>query len=196
VLFRSLPFISVQGDNWTNEWIKDTKLFVEALNFSILSDQATASRDKVKLVDSRIGVDLWHEWNLKDIDASVPWAEIWGNLSYRQTNFIAEANNFPGNTFNTYLLYLQSKWGLHMSGGVRPYLCSYLTYSGVSKSWLNNLYYGVGLRMEPFREQKESPELLKKFKMFVEVTSIAWLKDNEGRPMSDLRFGIDLTFGR
>lgn len=193
---RILPFLSFQSDSWANEWVNDVKIFVETLSLSMLSDQSTATRDKVKTTDNRIGMDVWHEWNLKEINYGVPWAEIWGNLSYRQSNFIAEANNFPGNSYNTYLLYLQTKWGMHLAGGVRPYLCSYLTYSGASKSWLNNLYYGAGLRVEPFREQKDPPEILRKFKMFIEVLGIAWLKENDGRPQNELCFGVDLTFGR
>ena len=193
---RILPFLGYQSTSWQDEWLNDVKFFVEALSLSILNDQATADRDKVHTTDSRIGVDVWHEWNLKDIDPNVPWAEVWGNLVYRDTNFFAEANNFPGNQFKTYLLYLQTKWGMHLSGGIRPYLCSYLTYSGVPKSWLNSFYYGAGLRMEPFREQKDSPDILRKFKMFVEVLGISWLKENDVRPASDVRFGVDFTFGR
>lgn len=193
---RLMPFLNYQGTDWTNEWFKDIKIFAEALRLTILNDQSIADRDRVKLNDARFGLDAWHEWNLKEIDPKVPWAEVWGNLSYRQTNFIAEANNFPNNQFNTYLLYLQTKWGMHLGGGIRPYLCSYLTYSGASKSWLNSFFYGIGLRMEPFREQNDPPEILRKFKMFVEVLGVSWLKENEGRPISDLRFGIDFTFGR
>ncbi|KAF0134937.1 MAG: hypothetical protein FD145_318 [Candidatus Saganbacteria bacterium] len=193
---RLMPFTSYQSTDWTNEWIKDLKLFSEVLRMSVLNDKATADVDKIKTSDFRVGVDVWHEWNLKEIDNKAPWAEIWGNLSYRQTSFFAEANNFPNNQFNTYLLYLQSKWGMHFDGGIRPYVCSYLTYSGVPKSWLNSFYYGLGLRVEPFREQKDPPEMLKKFKMFLEVLGISWLKENEGRPSSDFRFGVDFTFGR
>lgn len=193
---RVLPFLSYQGTGWQNEWINDVKFFVEALSLSVFNDQSTATRDKVHTSDSRIGIDVWHEWNLKEIDPNVPWAEVWGNLAYRDTNFFAEANNFSGNQFRTFLLNLQAKCGMHLGGGIRPYLATYLISSGASKSWLNNLYYGAGLRMEPFREQKDSPDILRKFKMFIEVLSVAWLKESEGRPSTDLRFGVDLTFGR
>ncbi|HTY13759.1 MAG TPA: hypothetical protein VMD02_06190 [Candidatus Omnitrophota bacterium] len=194
---RMLPFFSYESSSWANEWLKDVKLFVETVNLTILNDQVSADHDQLKYTDSRWGLDLWHEWNLnKDIDTGMPWDEMWLNLSYRQTDFMALANNFPGDQFNTYLLYLQNKFGMHLSGGIRPYLVTYLTTAGVSKSWLNSLYYGVGLRMEPFRDQKDPPEILRKFKMFVEVLNIAWLKENEGRPGTDLYFGVDLTFGR
>ncbi len=193
---RVLPFLNYESSSWANEWLKDVKLFVETVTLSVLNDQTTADHDRIQQNDTRFGIDLWHEWNLKDINYSAPWAEMWGNLSYRKTDFLALANNFPGDKFDTYLLYLQTKFGFHLGGGIRPYLATYLTSSGVSKSWLNSLYYGVGLRMEPFREQKDSPEILRKFKMFIEVLNIAWLNENEGRPSNDLYFGIDLTFGR
>jgi hypothetical protein len=122
----------------------------------------------------------------------LPWAEVWGNLSYRDTNFTD--NSIP--KFKTYLLFLHTKMGVHLAGGVRPYLATDLTMSSRPEAWYNSLYYGAGVRFEPFREQKDPPEILRKFKMFVEVMGISWLQQKDSRPSSDMRFGIDFTYGR
>ena len=188
---RVFPFLNYQAAGWADEWLRDVKFYAETLSLSILNDPAEAAAAKVKTADNRFGADFWHEWNLKDIDPKAPWAEAWGNISYYTTDF----QTFD---FNTYLFYLQTKYGIHLGNGVRPYLASYLTYSGLPQSWLNNWYYGVGLRIEPFREQANPPEILRKFRMFIEVLGIAWLQENDTppRPNSELRFGMETTFGR
>jgi hypothetical protein len=189
---RVYPFLSYQGTTWANEWIPDVKFFAETLKLAFLKDETTAVADGVKTSDTRYGADLWHEWNLKDINMALPWNELWANLSHRSTDFSKFSK------FDTFILTLQNKFGVHMGGGVRPYLATYLTYTADrSEPWYNSFYYGVGGRVEPFREQKDSPELLRKFKMFVEVLGIAWLKDvDPTRPNNDFRFGIDFTYGR
>jgi hypothetical protein len=74
---------------------------------------------------------------------------------------------------------------------------TYLTTAGRDDDWYNSLYYGLGVRMEPFLEMEAPPEILRKFKMFIEVLGISWLKGNTtSRPTQDIRFGIDFTYGR
>ena len=189
---RTYPLANFAGDSWMNEWIKDIKVFAEVLNLSILQGQATATTSEVKTNDFRVGLDLWHEWNLNEPDNKYPWAEVWGNLSYRDTNFIDKY--IP--KFKTYLLFLHTKMGVHLPGGVRPYLTTDLTASSRPEAWYNSLYYGVGVRFEPFCEQKDPPELLRKFKMYMEVLGISWLAQKDSRPQNDMRFGIDFTYGR
>lgn len=189
---RFYPFTNFVGDNWANEWIRDVKVFVETLNLMVLQDKTNATNNEVKTTDFRVGLDLWHEWNMKEPDNKYPWAEVWGNLSYRDTNFIDKY--IP--RFKTYLLFLHTKLGVHLAGGVRPYLATDLTMSSRPEAWYNSLYYGAGVRFEPFREQKDPPEILRKFKMFVEVMGISWLQQRDSRPTSDMRFGIDFTYGR
>jgi hypothetical protein len=188
---RACPFAQFVGDSWANEWVKDIKLFVEVMSLSFLKDEVTAQNNNVKPHDTRFGMDLWHEWNLKDINTSVPWNEMWANLSFRETN-LTEPEYFN----RTYLLYVRNRLGLHLTGGLRPYLVTDLTYAGNDKAWYNSLYYGAGARVEPFREAKDSPEILRKFKMFIEILGVSWLKDKDSRPTSDLRFGVDFTFGK
>ena len=83
-----------------------------------------------------------------------------------------------------------------MGKGIRPYVVLDLMYSGRPEAWFNNLFYGLGLRIEPFSEQQDPPEMLKKFKMFAEVLGIAWLREADSRPGNDLRFGVEFTIGR
>jgi len=192
---RALPFSSAEVKGPLLEWIKDIKLYGEILTLTFLKDGDTAKANKVKTDDFRYGIDVWHEWNLQNINRNLFWGEMWGNVSYRNTNFFDPMSGMD--KFQTYLGYLQLKIGRHLFGGVRPYAAGYLTTSGNPQPWLNSFYYGLGIRMEPFREQENAPEILRKFKMFVEGLKISWLADQDPtRPTSDVRFGIDFTYGR
>lgn len=192
---RAMPFTSYETTSVILEWVKDVKLFGEILSLSFLSDKATAEANGVKTSDFRFGIDVWHEWNLQNINPKLFWGEMWGNLTYRNTNFYDPQSGID--KFQSYLANLQLKVGRHMEGGIRPYAAIYLTKSGLSKVWLNSFYYGLGLRMEPFREQELSPEILRKFKMFIETMQISWLSDQDAsRPTSDMRFGVEFTYGR
>lgn len=186
---RALPFLKYQTTNWMNEWIPDVKFFVEILSLTFLKNRISAEAIGVKVNDTRFGIDIWHEWNLKKPDPAYPWAESWLNLSYRDTNFYQEK-------FATYLLFWRSKLGGYMGAGICPYLVADLMYSGRPEAWFNNLYYGVGLRIEPFLGAKDTPEILRKFKMFAEMLGIAWLREADSRPGNDLRFGVEFTIGR
>lgn len=188
---RVMPLSGVSPEGWALEWLPDVKLFYEKLGLSFLKDEQTAIANSVKTTDTRWGLDLWHEWNLKNPNPELLWDETWFNLSYRETDFATF------NFYRTYLLYWQNKIGLHSSMGLRPYIATYLTSSGRSEEWYNSLYYGLGIRVEPFLEMSEPPEILRKFKMFIEVLGISWLKGNTtNRPSQDVRLGIDFTYGR
>jgi len=188
---RVLPFTALSPEGWATEWLPDVKLFYEKLGLTFIKDEQAAIANNVKTTDTRWGMDLWHEWNLKNPNPQLLWDETWFNLSYRETDFATF------NYYRTYLLYWQNKIGLHSVSGLRPYLATYLTSSGRSEEWYNSLYYGLGVRVEPFLEMAEPPELLRKFKMFIEVLGISWLKGNtSNRPSQDIRLGIDFTYGR
>ncbi|MBI5700808.1 hypothetical protein HZC34_03045 [Candidatus Saganbacteria bacterium] len=192
---RSMPFVSFETTSWALEWIRDTKIYAEILTLNFLKGKATAEANGVKTNDYRIGIDIWHEWNLQNAKAKAPWAEMWTRIDYRNTNFYDPMSGLD--KFQNFLGYFQLKIGRHLPGGVRPYLASYLTISGLKKVWLNNLYYGAGIRMEPFRDQENSPELLRKFKMYIEGLNISYLAElDPTRPVTDMRFGIEFTYGR
>lgn len=190
---RAMPYTSFETSSWALEWIRSIKLYGEILSMTFLKDGTTAKNNGVKTSDVRFGVDVWHEWNLSKPNPSVNWAQVWGNVTYRETNFYDPLNT---NKFQTYVGYMQLKIGRHM-GTIKPYLAGYLTSSGNPLPWLNSLYYGLGLRMEPFRGDETAPELLRTFNMYVEALNISWLADQDPtRPNTDTRFGIEFTYGR
>jgi len=181
---------------WLNEWIPDIKIFVEGLGANYLKGAASAESAGLSKTDTRLGLDLWHEWNLDKPDEGSPWGELWTNLSYRSSNFGWEP-------FNNYIFYFQPKVGRHLGRGIEPYLRADIVYSGksgASYSFLNVADYGVGIRFEPWRNREGASELLGKFKMFFEVLGVSYLKDKPAAANQvvdrDLRFGIDFSFGR
>ena len=193
---RLKPWESYKGAGWQDEWIRDVKVFTEVLQSKYFMNAASAEAAGLSVNDTVYGLELYHEWNLDQADTSLPWGELWSKLMYRNTNFGWEP-------FNTYVLYFQPKLGIHLPGGVEPYLRADLTYSGKSGpsySYLNVADYGVGLRIEPWRRLYEDNDFVRKFKMFVEVVGVSFLKDKPTDPnkqvSTDVRFGIDFSYGR
>jgi hypothetical protein len=194
---RVKPFEAVfPGTNWANEWIRDIKVFGESLSAGYTKGKASAEAAGLAQSDTRYGFDLWHEWNLDHPDETVPWAELWSNLSFRTTNFGWE-------DFHNYVFYFQPKIGRHLGRGIEAYLKADLVYSGKGGPnyyFLNNADYGLGIRFEPWRGMESAPELLRKFKMFFEFLSVSYLKEKPTVPSQvvnqDVRFGIDFSYGR
>ena len=187
---RFKPFEGFKGSGWQDEWVRDVKIFAESLNASYFKNAVSAEANKK--TDTRYGLDLWHEWNLDKPDLTNCWGEFWANLSYRSTNFTTLESG-------SYIFYFQPKLGRHLGQGIEVYLRGDLTSSDKTDYWLNVADYGVGIRFEPWRETADKGSLLKKFKMFVEVLSASYLKEkpDPGKTVSsDVRFGIDFSYGR
>ncbi|MBN3032838.1 MAG: hypothetical protein JW873_01960 [Candidatus Saganbacteria bacterium] len=201
---RCKPFeAGFPGTNWANEWIRDIKVFYESLNASYTKGAASAEASGLAKSDTRCGFDLWHEWNLDKPDESLPWAELWTNLSYRTTNFGWSLATGEAPSFNDYIFYFQPKLGRHLGRGIETYLKADIVYSGKggpSFYFLNEADYGLGIRFEPWRRIESAPELLRKFKMFCEVLGVSYLKEKPADPNQvvnrDVRFGIDFSYGR
>jgi hypothetical protein len=141
----------------------------------------------------RYGIEIWKEWNLDDPNEKLPWGELWANFSFRSTDFSTRE-------VGRQVYYFQPKFGWHLGGGIETYLRADIVYSDVNDYWLNMADYGVGLRFEPWRKIGDTNDLLRKFKMFAEVLGVSYLKD---RPQdlnkevsSDIRFGVDFSYGR
>jgi len=195
---RVKPFEGFGGTGWGNEWVRDVKIFAESLSASYFKDAASAEAAGLAQKDTRYGIDLWHEWNLDEVDDGLPWGELWMNLSMRETNFGWE----PGG-FNDWVFYFQPKLGRHLGNGIQAYLRADLTMSGKegpSYYFLNIADYGLGVRFEPWRQGGAQNDLLRKFKMYAEILGVSYLKDKPADPnkqvATDARFGIDFSFGR
>ena len=191
---RVKPFTGYQSDTFPLDLVKDIKFYGEVLGLAFLKDEQTAVSNEVTTNDFRFGLDIWHEWGLKDGDDLTYWGELWANLGYRSTNFYDKVNFTK---FQTYVGYLQLKGGQHIGNGIKPYLAIYSNSSGSSKAWLNNFMYGGGIRFEPFMNDLRAPAIFQKFKMYVEYLSIILTADQDPtRPNYDLRFGVEMTQGR
>ena len=195
---RLKPFQGFESSGWQNEWIPNVKIFAENLSASYFKGGSSAEADGLATKDTRYGIDLWQEWNLDSPDESLPWGELWTNLSYRDTNFV-----WRGEEFKTYVFNFQPKFGKHFGRGIEAYLRADAVMSpksGPSYSFLNVADYGVGIRFEPWRKTDIDNDFLKKFKMFIEVLGISYLKDKPADPTknvaSDVRFGVDFSYGR
>ncbi|MFC1510789.1 hypothetical protein ACFL5U_00155 [Candidatus Margulisiibacteriota bacterium] len=190
---RYVPLESYAAQGWMDEWLRGLKIYVETLNASYYKNSASAEAAGLNNQDTRYGLEVWHEWNLDKPDRDVPWAELWAKLGFRSTNFTAT-------DFNSYILYLQPKVGRHIGKGVGAYLRLDLTYSGKDDYWLNVADYGVGVRFDPWREGSGVNDLLRKFNMYVEFLAVTYLKDrptdSNKEVSSDVRFGIDFSYGR
>lgn len=190
---RIKPFESFFSTGWENEWIKDVKVFAESLNASYFKGQASAEAAGLAKTDTQYGLELWHEWNLDHANADIPWAELWSKLVYKKTNF-------SWTDFSTYIFYFQPKIGKHLGGGAEIYAKADITTSPNDSYWLNTADYGVGFRFEPFRNEMNDNEFIRKFKIFAEVLGCSYLKDAPTdlakKVSSDARFGIDFSYGR
>jgi len=190
---RYKPLESYLGSGWQDEWIRDVKIFAESLSASYFKNAASAEAANLKTTDTRYGLEIWHEWNLDKADESLPWGELWANLSARSTNFSTRESN-------NYVLYFQPKIGRHLGNGIGVYLRADIAYSDLDDYWLNVADYGVGIRFEPWRKSGGENDIFRKFKMFAEVLGVSYLKDKPEDPKKevdmDVRFGIDFSFGR
>lgn len=193
---RFRPFDNLQVTHWYNEWLRDVKIFVEDLSASYLKNAASA--EGLSNTDLRAGIDVWHEWNLDNPDEKLPWGEMWLNWSYRDTNF-----GWDPNGFKSYVFLFQPKIGRHLGTGIEAYLRGDLTLSGREGPdyyFLNVADYGFGLRLEPWRSTSSLNDLLRKLKLYLEVLGVSYLKDkptdSTKQVASDVRFGIDCSYGR
>jgi hypothetical protein len=171
-----------------------TKIYVENLASNYFKNAASA--DALAKTDVRYGVEVYHEWNQDNPNKNLPWGEIWLNCSARSTNF-------GWATFESYVLFAQPKIGIHLGEGIGAYLRGDITSSnkeGSDYSFLNVADYGVGIKFEPWRKMGKLNDLLRKFKMYVEILGVSYLKDPPADPSkvvsSDVRFGIDFSYGR
>lgn len=190
---RYKPFESYGGSGWQDEWVRDVKVYAESLGSSYLKNAASAEADGLKTTDTRYGIEVWHEWNLDKPKESLPWGELWANISARSTNFSTVESN-------SYVFYFQPKIGRHLGRGIGIYLRGDVTYSDRDDYWLNIADYGIGVRFEPWRQSGGENNLFHKFKMFAEILGVSYLKDKPAdsnkEVATDARFGIDFSFGR
>lgn len=185
------------------DWLQDLKVFWETLSVQWMSEDESDPDDNPEYnytTDSRIGLDIWHEWNqpgpYKVENRRMLWGELWARLSYRSTNFGCDK-------FDNWLFTFQPKVGVYTwkflnNFSFEPYFKADAVVSGSDLYYYNNVTYGLGIRIRPFLSGYifgEDFQVLKKLKLFVEVLSVSYLKER-GEVDHDFRFGFDFNFGR
>jgi len=193
---RILPFSGLAASGWLADIFRAMKFYSENLNASYLKDNASAEAAGLAKTDRRSGVEIYQEWNLDNANYNSPWTELWFNYSSRTTNFGWE-------DFNSYVMYLQTKFGRHLGDGIEVYLRGDITSSGKdtpSYYFINVADYGVGVRFEPWRNTGTADDLMRKFKMFAEVLGVSYLRNKPADQTkvvdSDVRFGVEFSYGR
>ena len=190
------------------DWLQDLKIFYETLSVHWTTKDDEDVNDNPELYykeDCRSGVEIWHTWNEPGPyvveNRHMLWGELWAHASYRTTNFGYDK-------LDNYIAYFQPKVGIYLfkffdNLSIEPYFKADVIESGKTYSYLNNMDYGVGVRIRPFVSGKLfgfDLQPLKKLKFFVESLAASYLKDNprEGNDFvnHDVRFGIDFDYGR
>jgi len=196
---RVMPFQRVKIGGIFGDIVREVRVYAEQLSASYQNGQASAEAAGLAKEDKRYGIEIYREWNLDNPDIGAPWGELWTKLDWRETNFGWE-------DFNDYVLYLQTKFGRHLSDGIEVYLRADITASGKDTPdyyFLNIADYGVGLRFEPWRQIGKTNDLLRKFKMYAEILGVSYLRHTpeDATPpgqsvSSDVRFGVEFSYGR
>lgn len=188
---RLKPFTGYKSTAWFNEWVPDLKIYAESLSANYYKNAASAEANKKN--DLRYGFELWHEWNQDNPNLNSFWSELYLNLSYRSTNFTTTEAA-------TTLLVFQPKLGRFLGPGLEIYGKADIALSDKTDYWLNTAAYGLGIRFEPWRQNTIGESFFKKFKMFVEFLGISYFKDQPAgitkAVSSDVRFGVDFSYGR
>lgn len=193
------------------DFLQDLKIYAESLQVTWMPGMDDGDpTDSHYKTDSRLGFDLWHEWNLPSIskveDTAMPWGELWTNLSYRSTNF-----NYDGfGKFDNYVFFFQPKVGIYAiklfeSISIEPYLAVNAVVSGREAkevdeeyAFFNNVESGIGVRVRPFSKGYflgGDVKALRKLTFFIETFAVSYLKDR-GPVDHDMRFGVDFSIGR
>jgi len=197
--FQVMPLLGVDAVGW----LQDLKVYWESVSIQYTGRDESDPIDNPDVLedtDTRFGLEIWHKWN-QPAQYSVEnrqllWGELWGQFSFRETNF-------GYGRFDTYMFYLQPKfgfygWMLFNTLSFEPYFKADLVMSGKDFAYQNNIAYGAGLRLRPFHGGtlfNLDVRALKEFKLFIEALAVTYLKDTS-EVSHDFRFGFDFSLGR
>lgn len=188
-------------DKLYNSWISSLNTYVSYLHREPLKDDYNAAtRDK------RVGVGLYRDYNIIE-NSAIPqtwkdyfWGDIWGDASFRTTNFGSDTDKFDSWNFG-----LSATFGVYLPKSLLEMNIMPYTILGVSTVdhgdfWSNTVKGGVGIRITPFRNEKfKAYEWLYGLKIFAEYTDVLeYLKDDAtpGTNASDVRIGISYSHNR
>lgn len=179
-------------------WMKNIRLYVEYLAISygdVEIEKDTPDHDL------RAGIDLWKEWNIPPLTArSNIWGEVWGNASWRETNF-------SKSDYQTYVCGLMGRVGPRFSAPVvesegilldlLPYVILEASTTGTANFWENGYSAGGGVRLMPvFKWGKDRDQQLI-LRIYAEwLTNLGYFKGEADpeTPDHDVRVGINFSY--
>jgi hypothetical protein len=179
-------------------WLHQVRLYAATYSAEYLRDAAAfAARPHG---DVRVGAELYRECNLYsggEAAESPFWAEVWGDVSWRRTNFVV-------NDFRAWTAALVPKIGVRLPPGAElalmPYVTGEVSATQRTEWWQNRALAGLGLRLMPFRHHfGPLADLLRGGRLYVEeLWLVSTLKDPipDGVPPRDLRVGGTFVINR
>lgn len=185
--WRSLSTVAFL-DNPLLNWAKQLRFYVLYLHSKYL--QYEDSWDWRPTTDFRYGVELYKESNFYNTDLF--WLEIWGDLSWRNTNFFVK-------DFNSWTFAFVPKVGIKLLPErevcIMPYITGEISSTRRTEFWQNRILAGGGIRLMPFRwNDSKMYFLIKGLRLYVEnLWLINYMKDEAPATISkyDIRFGIN-----
>ncbi|MCU0640694.1 MAG: hypothetical protein MUC35_01250 [Candidatus Margulisbacteria bacterium] len=123
---------------------------------------------------------------------AAPFAELWNNLAYYDTNVERRG-------FSSLLGRFEGKFGFNLlESPLQFYGAYYCTASQAPDYWDNAVYYGPGIRFKPFAGFESgswATAWLPDLKIYAETLSARYFKDQvsgEANRRTDTRYGFDL----
>lgn len=150
--------------------------------------------------DTRVGAELYRECNMfpaNSANESLLWAEVWGDVSWRRTNYVEDH-------FQSWTAAFVPKVGLRFPRGRAAALMLYASgeFSKTQRSepWQNRMLAGGGVRVMPFRWHEGAlTDVLRGARIYVEEL---WLVKEFNEPVGtltpkrDVRFGVSFVVNR
>jgi len=180
-------------------WLAAIRLYFSYVEFVPIKDDYDGYH-----YDNRFGIGVYKDYGFPVQDEEggswdpeeIIWYELWGDVSWRKTDFSSELfESWLGGTS----LKLGAKWPyLSTATPLMPYFIFDLSASEKSYSYQNRLIIGGGLRLMPFRAYEyEGYEWLYNIKIYGEyLNTVSYFKDDPdaGSPRYDFRAGVAFSY--
>ncbi len=197
--WRILEEIDFLRQNPALSWLAAIRLYFLYLEFAPIKDDYDSYHH-----DHRFGAGVYKDYGFPSEGEGdrirkpeeLAWYELWGDLSWRKTDFSSEP-------FRSWLggasLKLGVKWPyLTASTPLMPYFLADFSASEKSYFYQNRVILGGGLRLMPFRGYEyEGYEWLYNLKLYLEYQNAAlYLKDDpdSDTPRYDFRAGLAFSY--
>ncbi|MFC1668066.1 hypothetical protein ACFL1T_01625 [Chlamydiota bacterium] len=180
-IFENFEFL--EANKWM-KWTQSLRLYIDYRNLQFLKD----ADPSVPNYDVRVGIDIWKRYNDMLHDEAprgsireLLWTEIYGDLSWRKTNF----SGILGDEYKSIVLTSALRFGIKWPWITRdipltPYVLVDCSASENDFWWENRLRLGGGINVSPFHTNKfDKNPILKTMLFFTEYKyTVSYLKDD------------------